>query len=182
MEVLLANHEGRLLKKISLIGDIDLNKSPTRMAYYYPGYYVETVTPFMETSKGLLLAGQSERDLHDSIIKDFKFTASMDFNLNKVDYIHNYPLSLYGNGITWGGGLFTEAFPQLHPDGKNIIYSFPMSHDLYIASIGDNTYKKVYAGSNYASTITSLEKRHKRSNEKIRSSFCKTGYVRGYHL
>ncbi|TGV03441.1 DUF4221 family protein [Flavivirga rizhaonensis] len=171
-EVLLANSQGEILNKISLIGGKSSKRSKTASWFYtYPNYYVETVTPFIETPRGLLLTGQFDIDMNDSIINKFKFTANIDFKFDKINYTHTYPPSLYGNGTVWGGGLLTEVFPQLHPDGNKIIYSFPVSHHLYITNINSNTYEKVYAGSNFAGSISSLEKKHGRSNERILSNF-----------
>ncbi|WP_081997732.1 DUF4221 family protein [Wocania ichthyoenteri] len=169
-EVLLANNKGEVLNKISLTGGADPRKS-SLWTSTYATYYVKTVTPFIETPKALLLTGLFENDITDSTINKFKFTAHIDFKFDKIDFTHTYPPSLHGSDIVWGGGLFSEVFPQLHPDGKIIIYSFPVSHDLYIADIYGNTYKKVYAGSNFASTIMSLPKKHIRSKEKVRSNF-----------
>lgn len=171
LEISLTNSQGKILNKVSLIGGSDIRKSPIDWAYTYPSYYVETVTPFMETSKGLLLTGQFEGDMRDSIIDKFKFTTHIDFKLNDINYTHTYPPSLYGNDIAWGGGLLTEVFPQLHPDGNKLIYSFPVSHNLYIADIKDDTYDIVYAGSNFSGTINSLAKKHGKSNKRIKSNF-----------
>jgi len=169
-EVLLANSKGNVLNKIYLTGGADPRKS-SLWTNTYPTYYVKTVVPFIETPKALLLTGLFENDINDSIINKLKFTAHIDFRFDKIDFTHTYPPSLHGGDIIWGGGLFSEVFPQLHPDGKKIIYSFPVSHDLYIADIYGNTYKKVYAGSNFAGTIMSLPKKHIRSKEKVRSNF-----------
>ena len=170
-EITLVNHQGIVLDRASLIGGIDYRKSPSEWAYVYPSYYVETVTPFIDTPSGLLLTGQFEGNIKDSIIDKFKFTANIDYKLDKINYMHTYPSSLYGNGIVWGGAFLGQVFPLLHPEGDKLIYSFPVSHDLYIADIKGNTYEKIYAGSNFAGTISSLEKKDGRSNEKIRSNF-----------
>ena len=172
LDVLLINNQGKVLNKVSLIGGIDYKKSPHLWAYNFPSYYYfETVTPFIETSKGLLLTGQFERNISDTLVDKFKFTANVDYKFKNINYLHTYPLSLYGNNIVWGGALLTQVFPQLHPDEKRLIYSFPVSHDLYTADLKGGTYKKVYAGSNFAGTISSLEKKDENNNEKIKSNF-----------
>lgn len=172
-EILLANNLGEVTKKTSLIGNLNYRKSTNKWVTRYPSYYVETVTPFMPTSKGLLLTGQFQGDLNDSIIHKFKFTANISYNLDKIDFTDTYPTSLYGNGATWGGAFLTQVFSELHPDGNRKIYSFPVSHHLYISDTEENSYKKVYAGSNYAGTISSLEKTHARSHQRIKSNFVK---------
>jgi len=171
-KVLLTNSKARVLNKISLNGGHDIRKPSALWAYIYPEFYVETVTPFIETSKELLLTGSFGGNMPDSIIDNFKFTARMDYNLSKINYSHTYPRSLFGNNVNWGEGLFKEVFPQLHPDGKRIIYSFPISHDLFIADMNANTYDEVYAGSNFAGTIKSIDKKPGRASvELIKSSF-----------
>ncbi len=171
-EILLANSKGNVSKKVSLIGGHDLKKAVQFWVYSYPEFYVETVIPLMETSNELLLTGQFSGNMPDSIIDKFKFTAHIGYDLKNITYSHKYPRSLFGDNINWGEGLFVEVFPQVHPDGKKIIYSFPISHDLYIADINNDTYKKVYAGSNFADANTSIPKKPgKASVELIRSSF-----------
>lgn len=171
-EVVLSNRKGVVLNKISLNGGHDIRKNDISWAYVYPEFSVQTVIPFMERPKELMLSGYFSGNMPDSIIDKFKFSPRMDYKLNKIEYSHSYPSSLFGENVNWGEGLFKEVFPQLHPDGKKIIYSFPVSHNLYITDINDHSYTKVYAGSNFAGTIKSIDQKPgKASVEQIRSSF-----------
>ena len=81
--------------------------------------------------------------------------------------MHIYPGQLYGSDYNWEGGLFTEVFPELHPDGEKIIYSFPVSHDLFITGLNSDTYNTVYAGSNFAGTIHSIDRNTRKTPGKI---------------
>ena len=172
LKISLTNSKGEVLNNISTNGGHDVKKYDKRWAYIYPEFYLQTVTPFMETSKELLLTGQFSGSMPDSIIDKFKVTASMNFNLNKINYKHTYPRSIFGNDVNWGEGLFKQVFPQLHPNGKKIIYSFPISHDLFISDINGGTSRKVYAGSNFAGTIHSINKKPGRASaELIRTEF-----------
>lgn len=170
-EVILTDSLGKLINKISLVGDIDFKKSPQDWYFKYPTYYTETVTPFIKIKNKLLLTGQFEGNINDTIIDKFKFTANIGLDLKKVEYIHNYPKELYGNNIVWGGSLLGEVFPELHPSGDKLIYSFPVTHDLYLMNIDSKKIEKFYAGSNKAGTINSLENKYRESNERIRSNF-----------
>lgn len=152
-EIVLSNRKSRMFHKISLRG----NGKPTTWFLYYPQYYPQTATPFIETNKKLLFTGQYFLSIPDSMITRFKFDAQVDFKSNKVDFIHSYPKQLFGSGYNWEGGLSTTVFPELHPDKDKLIYSFPVSHDLYIADIYSDNFRKVYAGSNSAGTISSID-------------------------
>lgn len=172
LKVFHVNSSSEVLNKISLNNGHDIRGKDNSWAYRYPEFYLETVAPFMESPKELLLTGIFGGTMPDSIVDKFKFTAHIDFNLNRVNYSHTYPRSLFGNNVNWGEGLLVQVFPQLHPNGKKMIYSFPMSHDLFIADLETNDYEKVYAGSNFASTIKSIDKKAGRASaELIRSSF-----------
>jgi hypothetical protein len=153
IEVVLTSKNGKVLNKISLKGKQNVKEWPL----YYPQYYPETVTPFIQTDGNLILTGQSFLSIPDSLISRFKFSAQINLISNEVEFYHSYPQQLYGFNSNWEGGLFTEVFPALHPDGNKLIYSFPVSHDLYIADLNDGSYKIVYAGSNFAGTIKSID-------------------------
>lgn len=172
LKILLANSDGKVLKRASLNGNNDVRGKDISWAYKYPEFYVQTSTPFMKNSKGFLLTGIFGGTMPDSIVDKFKFTAQIDADLGNVQYNHTYPRSLFGNNVNWGEGLSVQVFPQLHPDKSKMIYSFPMSHELFLANIEDNNYTKVYAGSNEAGTIKSINKKPGRASvEMIRSSF-----------
>lgn len=159
-QVLLANEKGKILNRISLIGEHDPNKNPLQWALSFPEYYMSTSIPFMQTKMELLLSGLFPGDIQKTNVKMFRFTAHINFKLDSVYFTHTYPLEIFGNNYCWGGSLPMEVFPLLHPDGKRIIYSFVPSHDLYLSNHEDtNEYERVYAGSNFAGTISSLEKK-----------------------
>jgi hypothetical protein len=164
-EIVLADSIGRVLQKISLKGNDTLKDWPL----YFPQYFPRTSNPFILTPGKLLFTGQYFLSIPDSMIARFKFNAQIGLESNEVDFRHNYPEELYGFGYNWEGGLFTEVFSELHPDGNKIIYSFPVSHDLYITGLDSNTYKKVYGGSNIAGTICSIDSDnpHKTPSEVI---------------
>ena len=90
------------------------------------------------------------------VIDQFQFTACVDIKTSEVEYMHKYPKELYGSESNWEGGIATLVFPELTPSGE-IIHSFPVSHYLYIAPWNSNTYKTVYGGSNFVSTIRSFD-------------------------
>lgn len=160
IEIVLVNHRGDILKRISL-NNKGIQKNWSQL---YPQYYLETVNPFMEVSGKLLLTGQYFGSLTESMIPEFKFNAQIDLKTCKVNFRHTYPEELYGFNYNWEGGAFTGIFPELHPDGDKMIYSFPISHDVYIVGINSEVYQKVYAGSNVAGTIHSIEGNPRKTN------------------
>ncbi len=163
IQVVLANNKGKILNKYSLRGEI-MNKV---WPLYYPQYYPLTVNPFIETNKKLLLTGQYFFSIPMKLISKFKFMARIDIKSAKVNFEHTYPQKLYGSGYNWEGGFLTTPFPELHPDGNTIIYSFPVSHDLYFAKLGSEDYKKVFAGSNLAGTINSIARNPKKTSNEL---------------
>lgn len=172
LKIFLINSNGNVINKASLNSGHDVRGKDIGWAYRYPEFYLETVTPFMERPKEFLLTGIFGGTMPDSIVDKFKFTAHIDFDLKSVEYSHTYPRSLFGNNVNWGEGLSVQVFPQMYPNNNKMIYSFPMSHHLFITDMEDNNYSKVYAGSNFASSIKSIDKRPGRASaELIRSSF-----------
>ncbi|HHU34439.1 MAG TPA: DUF4221 family protein [Bacteroidetes bacterium] len=161
IEIVLSNEKSMVLDRITLCG----NRKDINWLFRYPQYDPRTVKPFIETAHELLLTGFYFGSIPESIVSDFKFTARLDFKTNGVAFSHTYPLSLYGFGYNWEGDLFTEVYSDLHPDGDKLILSFPVSHDLYIADLKTGEYQKTYAGSNFASTISSINKKLKRSSK-----------------
>lgn len=166
-EIMLANEKGDIINKTSLRD----NMVDSKWLLRYPQYYPRTVTPFIETAHELLLTGFFSGSIPESIISDFKFTARLDLKTNSLRFSNKYPHQLYGFNYNWDGGLFTEVYSDLHSDGNKLVLSFPVSHDLYIADLNKNEYKKVYGGSNFAGTIISSNKPlRKSSREEILSN------------
>ncbi len=164
--IFLTNNKSEVISKKSLIGGADIRKS--QWVLKYPQYFTRTATPFIETKNKLLLTGQSMFFIPETIINKFKVTAYIDYNMDKVNFNHSYPSELYGSNYNWDDQMFTAAFSDLHASGNKLIYSFPVSHDLYISDLNKDTYHKVYGGSNRASAISSMSSRHnKNSREKL---------------
>lgn len=156
LELVLTNAKSQILNKISLHGENDITKSSNWLANH-PQYAVESLHFLELPNQKIILTGQFTGSVPSSIIDDFKFTATIDTKKNEVVFNHSYPKELYGNDSNWPGQIYTEVFSELHPDGDKLIYSFPVSHDLYIASLGSGNYKKIYGGSNFAGTITAVD-------------------------
>jgi hypothetical protein len=170
VEIILSNDKGIILTKISLRG----TGRDSKWGLRYPQYYPQSVRPFIETSHEILLTGFFFGSVPESILSEFKFTARIDFKTNRLRFSHTYPALLYGSDFNWEGDLFTEVYSDLHPDGDKLIISFPVSHDLYLADLKTSEYQKVYAGSNFAGTIYSLNKRPRHSSgEELLSNIVK---------
>ena len=153
VQILIGNKEGKILNRISL-----KNNKPKDWFKYYPQYVPYTVSPFIKRTNEIILTGQYLYSLPESSINSFKFTTRVDLKTNHVSFNYSYPLTLYGSNYNWNGRLFTEVFTELHPDGDKLIFSFPVSHDLYIADLNSEVYQKVYSGSNNIKEICSLNK------------------------
>ena len=167
MHIMLVNSKGKVLNKVSLIGEYDMSTSPRQWAYKFPYYLMQTSKPFMQTKTELILSGSFTGSIPDSLVNKFKFTAHIDFNMDSVYFSHTYPSAVFGNNNNWGGSIPMEVFPLLHPDGRRIIYSFVPSHHLYISDLqGTQEYKITYAGSNFAGTISSYKKDAKRMKDQ----------------
>ncbi len=169
-EIVHTNHKSKIVKRISLKG----NEGNKTWFQNYPQYYPRTVTPFIEADGKLLFTGFFPNSILESMLEKFKFNAQIDLKSNNVVFNHLYPEELYGFDSNWDGGMFTEVFPELHPDGDKLIFSFPISHNLYLAKVDSNSYETVFAGSNFAGTIYSINRQpNKASNEVIMSHYIK---------
>ncbi len=152
-EIVLTNNKSRVLKKYSLRGEGNSKTWYKR----YPQYNTQTVQPFIETTNELLLVGQF-MSVPDNLISKNKFIAHLNKVTGSVTYSHTYPKSHYGYNYNWEGGYTIEVFPVIHSEEDKLIFSFPVSHDLFISDLNFNNYTKVYAGSNFANTIHSIDK------------------------
>jgi hypothetical protein len=157
-EVALIDSAGHVKQKISLRGQFAdaENKRDPQWAYHYPQYLFRTVAPFIEINGKLLLTGFFPFSIPDSIINNFRFMASLDMKTIHVDYKYLYPKELVGSNVTWDDPVFMQVYPALLPTGE-IIHSFTMSHNLYVTEWETEASKTVYAGSNVAGTIRSMD-------------------------
>lgn len=171
MEMELLNNNSQVISKISLINNA--NMKDLSWTYKYPQYVPHTVNAMMEREGKLIFPGQFIWTLPDTVASKFKFTTLIDLNSNKVNYIHKYPYGIYGHGYLWDEPMFTGVYYDMMPDGKKMIYSFPVSHDLHIYDFNTEQDQTVYGGSNDAATIKSLDaKKYKNNNEYIYQKAC----------
>ena len=167
-EIALTDSSGKVNQRISLKGD-----NRDGWYDYYPQYYFSTSVPIIKIKDKLVLTGLLYWSIPSETIDEFRFTATIDIKTNNIEYIYRYPKELYGSNSNWEGGLWALVCPELSPTGE-IIHSFPTSHNLYIASWNSEDYKTIYAGSNTASTIHSLDwggKSEKTPSEMIKVHF-----------
>ncbi|RVT97202.1 DUF4221 domain-containing protein [Mucilaginibacter limnophilus] len=155
IELLLTDSSAKTFKKISLIGSKNIRKDP--WMYMYPQYNTQTAIPFIQTLNELLFTGEFIGQIPDDIIRTFKFTAGINYSTNEVKFSHTYPIELYGGNKLWHNIPFTEVYLDYDTDNHKLVYSFPVSHNLYISDLNTDKYDVVYGGSNEASTITSLK-------------------------
>lgn len=165
IHMVMTNDKSLILDIISYKGE------PDSANWYksYPQYLPRTVQPFYEVPEGLLLTGQHLWTLSKARIEQFEFTSLMNFKTKKLDFKHKYPKELYGFGYNWQGFFSTSVYSLLHPDGNKMIYSFPVSHDLYMYSLDTEESSKFYAGSIVANTITSIDEDTKNTPHEVKA-------------
>lgn len=152
LEIALTDSAGRVKRRISLRDD----QQGDIWTLYFPQYLFNTVIPIIEIQGMLILTGFYHSSISSKMIDLFLFTACIDIKTSEIKFMFKYPGELYGSDSNWEGGLATLVYPEISPTGE-IIHSFPVSHDLYITSWNSAMYKTVYAGSNTASTIHSID-------------------------
>lgn len=169
-ELVLINDTGSVLSRISLI-----NNHPIRELSWtlrYPQYFPTTGAALMGDGQQLIFPGQYFLFMPDSISKKMRFEAHVDLNNNRVSFFRQYPESLYGHNIFWEDeGFFPYVYSDFTPDNR-VVYSFPVSHDIYLADKNKEGYSVSYVGSNEAGTITSFSK--KLPDKELVLSVCKT--------
>jgi hypothetical protein len=156
-ELILTDHLLQSKKVIPLITHGDVKNY--NWVHSFPQYYPHTVTPILQVKREIIFPGQYMTAIPDSIVDKFKFTAHVDMDKNRVRYTHRYPRTMYGNSYNWEEeGLFPTVYYDLTDRPEEMVFSFPVSHDLYLSDITNERYKVVYGGSNNAGTITSIDK------------------------
>ena len=162
MELVLTDSSGLVKQRISLRD----NRTDQEWGRYYPQYFVNAVNPLIEINGNLIMTGMSPFSISDSLIRKFRFTSCIDLNTGNMKFIHNYPKELYGSDVNWQDPMFMQAYREISPNGE-WLYSFPVSHDIYVANKDTEGYKKIYAGSNTAGTIRSLNDGRERTPDEI---------------
>lgn len=150
VELVLADFNGFVKNRNSLKG------IGNNWALYYPQFAFSTVCPIIEKDNHLILTGLCPFSINDSDINQFKYTACIDLSNNDIEYYHTYPTNIYGNNANWEDQLFMQVYPTISPEG-DMVHSFPTSHSIYITKWNANTKTPIYAGSNIAGTITSID-------------------------
>lgn len=74
-----------------------------------------------------------------------------DKGSGEVSYFMNYP-PVYKKA-NWGGTSYRRVYTCSDSSNENIIFSFPVSHSLYIFNCKSKKITEVYAGSSYISQI-----------------------------
>jgi len=161
-ELVLTDRTGQVKQRISLRG----NRIDEDWSFYFPQYNFITANPLIEKKERIILTGMKPTTIADSLIHIFQFTASVNYVSCNVEFMHNYPKELYGANAHWESPTFMQPFRDFLPNG-DLVYSFPVSHNVYIASYGVNNYKTVYAGSNVAGTIRSINDNRKRIPDEV---------------
>lgn len=150
-EVVLADSKSRVKSRLSL------RTSEPDWPDKYPQYLLKTVNPFIFVdNKTIYLTGQTFKSLSKNNIERFKFTACINTLNNDVKFNYTYPTEIYGSNSNWEEGIATQVYPTLSHDGR-ILHSYPASHDIYIRDLNSDSVTKVYGGSNFASTIRSID-------------------------
>ena len=160
-EIVLTDSVGQVKRRTSLRGDDRSNWSR-----YYPQYVLNTAIPLIENRGKLMLTGMSPFSISDSLINKFCFATYLDTKTNQVEFRHTYPEALYGRNSNWEGGMHTQAYFAISSNDE-LIYSFPVSHDLYIQKDDQESYTTVYGGSNVAGTIHSINWDPKTTPEEV---------------
>jgi hypothetical protein len=134
--------------------------------FVHPQYAFSPVNPLFSYMGKLILTGMSPFSISDSLIHKFRFTACIEMKTHQTEFVHTYPEELFGSNVTWDDPVFMQVYPALSPSGE-MIHSFTMSHSLYVTDWDTKVGKIVYAGSNVAGTIRSMNHEQKKTPKEI---------------
>jgi len=140
-ELIRTNSKGESFERISMIGGESMSSS--QWALLYPQFFPQSVTPFISNQKEIIVAGSYMWAIPDSIISTFKFTANINLNDNSVQYQHGYPSEIFGSKFNWDDPFYTTVHYDLNSSTQEMIYSFPITHDLYVGELGESNLRKV---------------------------------------
>lgn len=181
MEMVLLDNKFDIVSKVSLINNENIKD--LSWTFKYPQYVPHTVNEMLEREGKLIFPGQYIWTLPDSLTRKFKFASVIDMDHSNVKYIHKYPYELYGHNYMWDEPMFTTAYYDMMPGNNRLVYSFPVSHDLFIYDLDADSVKAVYGGSNFAASIRSMDraefKQSKIPQEYIYQTACTTDLYGG---
>lgn len=178
-KVLLLNSKKELIDSISLIGY--MNPMLIDWTFKYPQYNPTASSPMLLSKQGLIYTGQFMWAIPDTLINNFKFTALVDFNKKKVSHISTYPDDIY-SGILWDDPIYSTVYSDLDFENNKLVYSYPITHDVYVVDLSTNEQRTFFAGSNFAETITSIDRKKKGDltyREKLKNHIVKTDLYGG---
>lgn len=150
VELVLASSANVVKQRISLKGVGE------EWPLHYPQYSFNTLCPILKKDNNLILTGLCPFSLESSKMNNFHFSTYLNLFDNTLEYYHTYPIELYGNNANWEDPLFMQVYPAISPEG-NIIHSFPVSHNIYISKFKSAEKNPIYAGSNIAGAISSID-------------------------
>jgi hypothetical protein len=160
IELILTDSAARVKQRIPFY-----NKEPD-WALYNPQYLFSTACPMIRSGNSLTLPGLAPFSFPNTLINRFRFTTHVDLGTGRIASRNTYPEELYGRNYNWNDALFTQPYPALSPAGE-MIFSFPVSHNLYVAKPDADGYTTVYAGSNVAGTIRSIDREQRRTPAEL---------------
>lgn len=165
----------KYISGISLSGDMPVNAP--KWSLRYPQYNPTASSPFHEMNDRLFLSGFYPWAIPDAILDTFKFTSIIDINTQNIDFKNLYPRSLYGPEFDWDDPIYNTVYSDTGKDPGQLIFSFPISHDLYIVDTKTGKRDSTFAGSNLANSIASIGKKKPSDLEygkKLRNQLIKT--------
>lgn len=167
----------------SIIKQVYIPTSNYRSEYIkYPVYSLSTLNPIIKTQKNLLITGLYPWKIPDSLISKFGLTNKIDIDFIRNDTIlFQYPKELYGNGFYWDDPYFNSPYTAFNSKKNLLVFSFPVSHDIYISSkISNGIFtKKAYGGSREAKDITAMDRKTSLKRETMRNYIQKTDVYGG---
>lgn len=165
-EIVLTDSSSICKQRIALKTTMD-----NKWSLYNPQYYFTTVNPILENNNNLYLTGYAPFSLPDKNLDSFCFLTTINLKTGEIKNQYKYPKELYGNNYNWEGGYFTLIYPCFSMDSVSIC-SFPISHNIYLYNKKNGKTKKIYAGSNNAGTIKSIDHEQRRTpNQLIEEKF-----------
>jgi hypothetical protein len=162
-QLVLASADHKIIKRTSLINNVD--QTGGKWAFSYPQRYPTTAAPMMETAGGIVFPGQYMWALPDSLLHKFNFNSLIDYAGEHVRFMAKYPAALYDPHFGWDDPIYSTVYCDLAATPNTLVYSFPISHDLYIGDLNGKEMKGVYGGSNQAGTISTSVIKIENSND-----------------